>query len=136
MYAGRIPALEKSNVNINPNMTKDQMNAGIPRHVQWKGKLSSRFTTRDVTSTLTIAADNYNHLCEQPTQYYATILALVYLEANDPLTVNLAWGYVGLRVLHSLVQALANPIMPRFYIFASSSLVLAGLTAKAAMLIL
>ena len=37
MYAGRIPALQKSNVNINPNMTKDQMNAGIPRDIQWKG---------------------------------------------------------------------------------------------------
>lgn len=80
--------------------------------------------------------DNYNHLMEQPTQFYATTLALIFLEANDPVTVNLAWGYVGLRVVHSLVQAMANPIMPRFYIFATSSLVLAGLTAKAAMLIL
>lgn len=44
MYAGRIPALRKSNVSINPNMTREQMNAGIPRHVQWKGKTLLRVT--------------------------------------------------------------------------------------------
>ena len=42
MYAGRIPALQKSNVNINPNMTKEQMNAGIPRNIQWKGWFAER----------------------------------------------------------------------------------------------
>jgi hypothetical protein len=45
----------------------------------------------------------------------------------------LAWGYVGLRVVHSLVQAIANPIMVRFSIFMLASLVLAGLAIHAAM---
>lgn len=72
----------------------------------------------------------------QPTQFYAVTLALIYLEANDPLTVNLAWAYFGIRVVHSLVQSIANPIMPRFSIFMMSSFVLAGLTAKAALLIM
>ena len=91
MYATRIPAITQNKLNIGPYTTKEQMNAGIPRPVQWK-------------------ADNYNHLFEQPTQFYAIIFALVYLEANDSLTVNLAWGYVGVRVAHSLVQAISNPV--------------------------
>ncbi|KAK3721490.1 hypothetical protein LTR37_003046 [Vermiconidia calcicola] len=115
MYATRIPELLKGKVNINPETTKEQMNATIPRHVQWK-------------------ADNYNHLHEQPTQFFAIIFALDSLGAHDSLTVGLAWGYVGLRVVHSLVQAIANPIMLRFQVFALSSMTLLGLTARAAQL--
>jgi len=40
--------------------------------------------------------------------------------------------YVGVRVVHSLVHALFNPIMIRFSLFALSSIVFAGLTARAA----
>lgn len=47
---------------------------------------------------------------EQPTQFYATMFALVYLNAYDNLTVGLAWTYVGLRVIHSLVHAISNPM--------------------------
>ena len=152
MYAGRIPALQKSNVNINPNMTKEQMNAGIPRNIQWKGPFAKKnphyfpFFLKTLSRQLQspsragkslVARQTERRLTTylKPTQFYAIALALIYLEANDPLTVNLAWGYLGIRVVHSLVQALANPIMPRFYIFATSSMVLAGLTAKAAMLV-
>lgn len=44
-------------------------------------------------------------------------------------------GYVGVRIVHSLVHALVNKIMVRFGLFALSSAVLAGLTAKAAQVI-
>lgn len=43
-----------------------------------------------------------------------------------------AWGYVGIRVAHSLVQGLTNTIMVRFGLFSASSAVLLGLTAKLA----
>lgn len=140
MYAGRIPAMNKAadegKLKIEPNMTKDQMNSHIPASVRWK-------------------ADNYNHLLEQPTNFYAVVLTLQYLGVQDPTTVGLAWGesrsltlfvwiranvcvllgYVGVRTVHSLVQALVNKIMVRFSLFALSSAVLAGLTAKAAQVI-
>lgn len=54
------------------------------------------------------------------------------LGADDGLNTKLAWGYVGLRVAHSLVQAVANKIMPRFSLFALSSMTLATLTARGA----
>lgn len=117
MYALRLPALSKYKVDTSPSMTTADMNAKIPRHLQWP-------------------ADNYNHLHEQPTLFYAMALALNQLGVQDGVTVKLAWTYVGLRVAHSLVQASKNPIMIRFQIFAASSLVLAGLTAKAALVIM
>jgi hypothetical protein len=80
-------------------------------------------------------ADNYNHLLEQPTQFYAVALALALLGADDDLNVKLAWGYVGIRVAHSLVQAITNRIPVRFSLFALSSVALAGLTGRAAQLV-
>jgi hypothetical protein len=43
----------------------------------------------------------------------------------------LAWGYVGLRVLHSIVQATVNIVLYRFTIFGLSTLCLLGLTVHA-----
>jgi len=116
MYATRIPAISKYKVDINPNATTADFNKRIPRPIQWK-------------------ADNYNHLMEQPTVFYAVALVLAHLGANDRLTTVLAWSYVGVRVVHSLVQALTNNIMQRFQIFIVSSFVLLGLTSRAAMMI-
>ena len=113
MYALRIPALSKYKVDTSPEKIKESMAANVPPHVQYP-------------------ADNYNHLMEQPTQFYAIALAMNQMGVTDGVTVKLAWTYVGLRVLHSLVQATKNPIMVRFQIFLASSLVLLGMTGMAA----
>ncbi|KAK4546290.1 hypothetical protein LTR36_001967 [Oleoguttula mirabilis] len=117
MYALRLPALSKYHIDTSPAMTTASMNAKIPRHLQWP-------------------ADNYNHLHEQPTLFYAVALALNQLGVDDGVTVGLAWMYVGLRVVHSVVQASRNPIMVRFQVFAASSFVLLGLTVKAAIVVM
>jgi hypothetical protein len=78
-------------------------------------------------------ADNYNHLLEQPTIFYATALALAVSGHVGGLDAALAWGYVGLRVIHSLVQATVNVILIRFSIFMASSLVLLVLAVRAAL---
>ena len=59
---------------------------------------------------------NYTHLMEQPTIFYATvmILALMGASATD---VALAWGYVALRIIHSVWQATVNKVSIRFAIF-------------------
>jgi hypothetical protein len=48
----------------------------------------------------------------------------------------LAWGYVGLRVIHSLIQGTFNIVRYRFLAFLLSSLCLLGLTVHAAARIL
>jgi hypothetical protein len=82
-------------------------------------------------------AHNYMHLMEQPTIFYAIVFALILMNMDQPINVWLAWGYVGFRVIHSLVQATVNIVMPwRFGLFLLSSLCLMGLTVHAAARIL
>ena len=74
---------------------------------------------------------NYNHLMEQPTIFYAIVLALALMGMDQPINVALAWGYVGFRIVHSIVQATVNQIAIRFPLFALASLCLIGLTVHA-----
>lgn len=81
-------------------------------------------------------AHNYQHLVEQPTLFYAIVLALVLMGFDHPINVYLAWGYVGLRIIHSIVQSTVNVVRIRFAIFMLSTLCLAGLTTHAAIFLI
>jgi hypothetical protein len=105
LYATRIPALKKHNVVYDPRRPAEEFHAQIPADVRWK-------------------ADNYNNLLEQPTIFYAVALTLALLNEGAGLNAGLAWAYVGLRIAHSLVQALINEVMIRFALFAAASIVL------------
>ena len=114
LYATRIPAIQKAKVPMPPTITTADLAAAIPANVRWK-------------------ADNYNHLMEQPTIFYATALALAVAGLGEGLNAQLAWGYVGVRIVHSLVQATTNIIMVRFSLFMIGSLVLLVLAMRAAL---
>jgi hypothetical protein len=116
MYATRIPAIAKMGMKLDPELPKGQQMSELPPTVRWK-------------------ADNYNHLLEQPTMFYAVALTLALLGAGEGLNVTLAWAYVGLRVIHTLQQTLWNKIEVRFVIFSISSLVLFALVLRAAAII-
>ena len=73
-------------------------------------------------------AHNYNHLHEAPTVFYAVALALALIGQGDGLNATIAWAYVGLRIVHSIVQATWNRVMVRFMLFALSSLALIALS--------
>ena len=79
---------------------------------------------------------NYNHLMEQPTIFYAIALSLALMGMGDGINYWLAWGYVGFRVVHSIVQSAINIVAIRFSLFALASLCLLGLTVHAAARIL
>jgi hypothetical protein len=113
MYWLRIPAILNSKMRLDPNLPRGQQMNELPAPVRWK-------------------ADNYNHLFEQPTLFYAVALVLALARDNSNLALGLAWVYVALRVVHSVWQAQVNVIPIRFYLFAASSLVLLALTIKAA----
>ena len=113
LYATRIPAINKAKVAFDPTQSHEAFNAQIPPSVRWK-------------------ADNYNHLMEQPTLFYAIALTLALVGEGDGLNAQLAWAYVVIRVVHSLVQATVNVILVRFSIFMIGSLVLLMLTFRAA----
>jgi hypothetical protein len=79
---------------------------------------------------------NYNHLMEQPTLFYAIALTLAFMSFGGGINYWLAWGYVGFRVLHSIVQATINIVLYRFACFALASFCLLGLIVHAGLRIL
>jgi len=104
MYIKRIPAMTKA--GINPNDAKHPGSlSGLPA---------------DGRS----AADDYSHLMEQPTIFYAMAVLTYLLSLQSPMTAGLAWAYVGLRIVHSLVQVTVNAVTLRFLVFVVSTIVL------------
>ena len=79
---------------------------------------------------------NYNHLMEQPTIFYAITLALAMMGMDQPINVYLAWGYVGFRVIHTIIQCTSNIVRFRLPLFALASICLLGLTVHGAAQIL
>jgi len=70
-------------------------------------------------------SDNYNHLFEQPVVFYVVSLSIALINNIDPLMIQLAWAFVILRVLHSLVQLTINIVLLRFAIFATGWFIIA-----------
>ena len=93
-----------------------------------------KFRTKDDLKLLPTAvqnvADNYNHLHEQPTVFYALAIYSHLADMADPTNVALAWTYVGIRIVHSLIQSTRNVIPLRFMVFAAGSLVLMIMTVR------
>lgn len=117
LYATRLPAMMRERTKLDQTLPRDVMLGGLPPRVRWK-------------------ADNYNHLMEQPTLFYATALTLALLGEGSGLNLILAWAYVALRIAHSLIQALVNAIPLRFAVFMVASGVLVVLALRAAVAVL
>ena len=117
MYATRLPAILRAKMTLDPQAPRGAQMSSLPAEVRWK-------------------ADNFNNLLELPTVFYAVTLTLALLGAGDGAALAMAWAFVGLRVVHSLVQATVNHVMVRFTLFFVSSLVLIGLIVRAGMVLL
>ncbi|NCP12952.1 MAG: MAPEG family protein [Sphingomonadales bacterium] len=116
MYATRIPAMNKAGIDARNLVGSDgaSLRAKLPDTVSWK-------------------ADNYNHLHEAPTVFYAVAIVLAIIGQGDGFNSMLAWAYVVLRVAHSIVQATINRVIVRFALYALSSLMLMALILHAAL---
>lgn len=106
----RFPALKSLKIS------RDQARGGrgqdldklLPREINWP-------------------AHNYVHLMEQPTLFYATVICLAVMGQGNMINLALAWGYVGLRIVHSIWQAKVNTIPVRASLFFLSTFVLLAL---------
>ncbi|WP_374388056.1 MAPEG family protein [Sandaracinobacter sp.] len=114
MYATRLPAFTRAKLD--------------PQEAMHPGTYHDR-----IPSEVRRVADNYNHLFEAPTIFYAVTLAIVLLGLADPLHVMCAWAFVVLRVLHSIVQATANKVVVRFSLFALSWVAMGIMIVRAAL---
>lgn len=104
MYATRIPAMQKAGIQ--------------PQEARFPGSLDK------LPDSARQVADNYNHLMEQPTIFYALVFYVVLVGHTDQPHIWLAWTYVALRVVHTLIQCTINAVNLRFSVFALSTLAL------------
>lgn len=70
-------------------------------------------------------ADNFSNLLEMPLLFFIAVLLSLILLIQDDLLVTLAWGFVALRAIHSLVHCTYNRVLHRFTVYIASSLLLA-----------
>ena len=70
-----------------------------------------------------LANPNFADLLEMPVLFYVICLMLFVSGEVDQTFLYLAWGYVGLRVLHSLVHVTYNNVLQRLTLFAASNVV-------------
>ena len=110
LYATRIPAIRAANIDSAAAREPEALDA-LPLKVRQ-------------------VAYNYNHLMEQPTLFYALVF---YTHLTRPwladIPLILAWIYVLLRIVHSLVQATVNVVLLRFALHVAGTLALMGLAA-------
>lgn len=110
MALTRFPAMSKAGIDLSKSVGGRgvEVDAQVSPAVAWK-------------------SHNYTHLLEQPTLFYATVIMLAVIGANTGLNLALAWAYVGLRIAHSLWQAMINSVPIRFGLFLLSTFCLLGL---------
>jgi hypothetical protein len=120
MYATRLPAMGRAGIDAK-NMVGSS-GGGLRNDLIAKGEERASWV-----------ADNYNHLHEAPTVFYAVSLVLAMIGQGDNLNATIAWVYVGLRIAHSLLQIFSNRVIVRFALFALSTVALMMLVTHAAM---
>jgi hypothetical protein len=115
VLATRLPAFSKAQLKISeaaPGTRYQEVESVLPASVNWK-------------------SHNLTHLMEQPTVFYACVAILALSGAGGGVNATLAWGYVGLRIVHSLWQSLVNTLPVRVTLFVLSSLCLTVMAINA-----
>ncbi|MFC3052490.1 MAPEG family protein [Kordiimonas pumila] len=112
LYATRLPAMKAAGVDFT-------------KPAEAKAKMET------LPAKAVNVANNYNHLHEQPVIFYALIFYIHLSGAVTSLDIQLAWAYVGLRVLHSLIQCTNNMVIRRFMVFVLASICLFALAVRA-----
>ena len=111
MLATRIPEMNRRGIDAQEAQDTSKLGDLLPPQVM-------RFS------------NNYNHLFEQPTLFYAVALTIAVLGHVDSLHVQCAWAFAILRIAHSLVQATVDIVMIRFGLFLLSWIALAIMTIR------
>ncbi len=111
MVATRIPAMSKAGIDAQEAWDTSALKMSLPQKVSQ-------------------VADNYNHLFEQPTLFYAVAISIAVLGHVDSLHVQCAWAFTILRVAHSFVQATINIVNIRFTLFLLSWIALATMIVR------
>jgi len=112
LYATRLPAMARAKINPEDAKHPQTVLNKLPTEVRQ-------------------IADNYNHLFEAPTMFFAVVFSIVLLGCADSVYASLAWAYVALRFVHSLVQSTINIVVLRFIFFSLSWCALGAMILRA-----
>jgi hypothetical protein len=116
LFARRIPEIKRH--RIDPQSLRDRAEA----HVLLPASAS--------------ASNNLKNLFELPVLFYLVVVLSLVLMVQDPLLVQLAWGFVVLRIVHSAIHCSYNDVNHRFAAYALSCLVLILMWLRLAMYVL
>ena len=104
LYALRIPEIKR--LGIDPD------------------ELQDRAESHKLLTVSGAASDNLKNLFEIPILFYLAAMIAMLLLIQDDLLVLLAWGFVCLRVVHSMIHCSYNRVMHRFIAYLISCLFL------------
>jgi hypothetical protein len=104
LFAWRIPEIRRKDID--------------PQH------LRDRATAHELLPDSANASNNLKNLFEMPVLFYTAILLSLVLMIQDGVLVQLAWGFVIFRTLHSLIHCSYNNVNHRFGAYAISCLFL------------
>ncbi len=104
MYIRRIGYIAQHRIDPDSINSPEALNAALPDAVN-------------------APSNNLKNLFELPVIFYAVCILLLVTKA-DATFVNLAWAYVILRAIHSLIHCTVNIVTYRFLAYLLSSLVL------------
>lgn len=86
-----------------------------------------------VPTKVLIPNRHYMNLLELPVLFYVICLMIFVTGAASPTIVKLAWTYVALRLIHSVIHLSYNKVTHRFLAFVASNLALIALWVLAAL---
>lgn len=98
--------------------------------------LKDRNEAHRILTESAAASNNLKNLFEMPILFYAGVLLSLILMVQDTLLVILAWGFVILRIAHSVIQCSYNDVNHRFAVYAISCLFLLFMWIRLASFIL
>jgi hypothetical protein len=114
MMATRVPAMGKHKIDPQLAQTPSNLHNLLPAEIMR-------------------VSNNYNHLFEQPTLFYAVAISIAVLGHVDAVNVGCAWAYAVLRIAHSLLQATVDIVPVRFGFFLLSWIALGVMTVREAL---
>lgn len=86
--------------------------------------VSSRVAAGQAMGTKDKAGNNLLNLFEIPVLFYTLAALLIATQQVTPMLLNLAWAFVALRALHSVIHCTINKVHLRGAIYTLSTLVL------------
>lgn len=115
LVATRFPAFAKAGIDV----------SNTPRGARYAD------VEKNMPARINWVSHNYTHLMEQPTIFYAAVAILAIAGDSSQVSLVAAWGYVGLRMVHSLWQGLVNIVRIRILLFTLSTICLCVLAVNA-----